>query len=131
MSASSLSRRVMDRHLDRTRVLAQVRRGERSRSSILDATPSLIASAEVLGESIDADCPVCGQQNLRLTRWIHGLWLGEKSGTARNVTEIQKLIEDFAALETGADAELSIHTVEVCLHCKWNFLTQHEVLTLR
>ena len=55
MSASSLSRRVMDRHLDRTRVLAQVRRGERSRSSILDATPSLIASAEVLGESIDAN----------------------------------------------------------------------------
>ena len=135
MSSAHLSRRVFDRQLDRTRVLAQWRRGEVSPSSLLDAASPLLASAQVLGEPTDRVCPICQRGNLLETRWVHGRWLGEKSGTARSVNEIKILIDSFSHLQASskvapADAELSIHTVEVCLHCKWNFLIQREELTL-
>lgn len=130
-SSPALSRRVIDRRLDRARVLSEVRRGLRSRVSVSDASSALISSAEVLGEATDTLCPICQRAHLKQTRWIHGTWLGEKSGTARSVNEIQILIDDFATAKVAPDAEFSIHTVEVCLHCKWNFLTQHEVLTQR
>ena len=56
MSSAHLSRRVFDRQLDRTRVLAQWRRGEVSPSSLLDAASPLLASAQVLGEPTDRVC---------------------------------------------------------------------------
>lgn len=129
-SSAPLSRRMINRELDRARLLAKVRGQEVALSSVRDATPSLISSAEVLGESVDRPCPICHRKSLRLTRWIHSTWLGEKSGTARNVREIQKVLEDFSVDHAdGRQGELSIHTVEVCLHCKWNFLIRHEDIT--
>ncbi|WP_459610517.1 DUF5318 family protein [Corynebacterium urogenitale] len=135
MSPSApLSHRVESRELDRARLLSKVRGHAVAVSSVRDASPSLIASAEVLGKSCEKPCPICHRKTLKLTRWIHSKWLGEKSGTARSVREIQKVLEDFAVAHAGSmagesDAELSIHTVEVCLHCKWNFLVRHEVVT--
>lgn len=134
MSPSApLSHRVESRELERARLLSKLRGQEVALSEVLDATSQLIASAEVLGEPCDKPCPICHQKSLRLTRWIHSKWLGEKSGTARSVREIQKVMEDFAVAHAGTgagdvEAELSIHTVEVCLRCKWNFLVRHEVV---
>ncbi|MBC2682492.1 hypothetical protein GSS87_08845 [Corynebacterium sp. 4HC-13] len=126
-TSASLSHRVTNRELDRARLLAKVRGREVTLSSVCDATPPLIGSAEVLGEPEERPCPVCHHRTLRLTRWIHSIWLGEKSGTARNVREIQKVLEDFSADHAdGRPGELSIHTVEVCLRCKWNFLIRYE-----
>lgn len=31
---------------------------------------------------------------------------------------------------TAAD-EMSIHTVEVCLHCKWNYLLREDILRVQ
>lgn len=117
----------MGRDLERARVLAQFRSGELKALEVCDATPSLIASAEVLGQRTDRTCPICATAKLYDTRWIHGELLGEKSGTARSVKEIDVVLADLQAGRLQSEAveeteEISVHTVEVCLRCRWNFL---------
>ena len=129
-----LKRHVVGRDLERARVLAQFRSGELQAADICDATPSLIASAEVLGQKSNRPCPVCAGEKLYDTRWIHGELLGEKSGTARSVKEIDVVLNDFShgrlQLETASrPREISVHIVEVCLHCRWNFLIRVETFS--
>lgn len=119
----SISRSVIDRSLDRRRTLSQVRGVERF---VGDATPRLLSSAEVLGQAVDRPCPVCGRHDLRETQWIHGDVLGEKSGTARSVREINGVID--ALVNAHQDAEFSVHTVEVCMKCRWNHLIREELI---
>ncbi len=119
----SISRRVIDRSLDRRRALSEVRAVERF---IGDATPRLLSSAEVLGRAVDRPCPVCGKPYLKETQWIHGTVLGEKSGTARSVREINGVIETL--VDKQQNAEFSIHTVEVCMKCRWNHLIREELI---
>ena len=114
----SISRRVIDRSLDRRRSLLEVRGVKRF---VGDATPRLLSSAEVLGRAVDRPCPVCGRHELRETLWIHGGVLGEKSGTARSVREINGVIETL--VNEQQDAEFSIHTVEAV---SYTHLRAHE-----
>ncbi|KGM18196.1 hypothetical protein CAURIC_11235 [Corynebacterium auriscanis] len=134
MRVMDLKRHVVGRDLERARVLSQFRSGELRASDICDATSSLIASAEVLGHRAERLCPVCGSEKLYDTRWIHGELLGEKSGTARSVKEIDVVLEDFSQGRLQAEmaenpGEITVHIVEVCLHCRWNFLVRVETFS--
>ncbi|MGP5659163.1 DUF5318 family protein [Corynebacterium falsenii] len=113
-------RKVIDHQLDRQRVLRRVRSGDISAGQVRNATPSLMSSADVLGTVVERACPLCGAHTLRETLWIHGAALGEKSGTARSVREIDGVVEAFP--------ELIIHTVEVCMTCRWNFLIREDII---
>lgn len=112
--------RSVDHDLDRRRTVRALSRGEISRAAVCDATREVRASAEVLGVPAGRACPVCGE-DLRDTQWIHGTAIGEKSGTARSLAEIRQLL---SVLPVGAD--LTVHTVEVCLHCGWNHLVRED-----
>ncbi|WP_370513546.1 DUF5318 family protein [Corynebacterium sp. 319] len=107
--------------------------GELRRRDICDAKPHLLHSADVLGDAVAGACPVCGRHRLRMIRWIHGVVLGEKSGTARNVREIRSVVDTFLDdADASADSqEMSIHTVEVCLGCKWNYLLAEDILRVQ
>ncbi|WP_295643682.1 DUF5318 family protein [uncultured Corynebacterium sp.] len=129
-----LKRHVVGKDLERARVLSQFRSGDRKASIICDATPSLIASAEVLGQRTNRTCPVCGREKLYDTRWTHGELLGEKSGTARSVKEIDVVLADLSrgrlqSETAGVPGEISVHIVEVCLRCRWNFLIRVETFS--
>lgn len=117
--------RSISHELDRRRVLRAFRTHEIPRSRICDADRALTASAEVLGTPTGRDCPVCGAPGdrgaLRSTRWIHGVTMGEKSGTARSLSEIRHIL---AGLSPGDD--VTVHVVEVCLRCGWNFLLRED-----
>lgn len=112
--------RSADHDLDRRRTLRALSRGEIPRSQVCDASREVRASAEVLGVPAGRACPVCGA-DLRETQWIHGTAIGEKSGTARSLAEIRQLLSTL-----GAGADLTVHTVEVCLQCGWNHLVREE-----
>lgn len=114
------TRAFHDHQLDRQRVLAQLRRGEISARDVRDASHHLLNSAEVLGAATNRACPLCGAPGLKDTLWIHGAGLGEKSGTARSVKEIDRVVEAYE--------DFSIHTVEVCMKCRWNFLIREEMI---
>jgi len=117
--------RSISRELDRRWVLRAVRAGEIPRSRVCDADRAVTASAEVLGTPTGRDCPVCGASAasgaLRTTQWIHGSAIGEKSGTARSLSEIRHIL---ASLSPGDD--ITVHVVEVCLHCRWNCLLRED-----
>lgn len=111
--------------VDRARALREIRAGQRP-DKFFDANSRLINSAEVLGTPADRPCPGCHRDSLRIIRWIHGVELGEKSGTARSVSEIRVVVDEFVSHPAGA--EMSIHTVEVCPRCKWNYLLREDTL---
>jgi hypothetical protein len=117
--------RSISHELDRRRVLRAVASGAVLRSRVCDADRAVTASAEVLGRPAGRDCPICGAPasggELRLTQWIHGVTMGEKSGTARSLSEIRHIL---ASLSPGDD--MTVHVVEVCLHCGWNHLLRED-----
>lgn len=111
---------IVEHELDRRRTLRAYSRGEITRAAICDASREVRSSAEVLGVPTGRQCPIC-ERELRDTRWIHSSAIGEKSGTARSLAEIRQLL---FALPVGND--LTVHTVEVCLYCGWNYLLREE-----
>ena len=127
--------------LDRRRTLRALRRGERRRTDVCDADRGLLSSAEVLGTRVDRPCPVCGAPGLHESRWIHGAAMGEKSGTARSLSEIDAILATLfpdgvgrsAKEQPGADpagasgSGVAVHTVEVCLRCGWNHLVREDM----
>lgn len=114
------TRALHDHRLNRQRTLAALRRGELRQADLRDASTHLLNSAEVLGITTARSCPLCGVAGLKDTLWIHGAGLGEKSGTARSVREIDYVVEFHE--------DFSIHTVEVCTNCGWNFLIREEMI---
>lgn len=114
--------------LDRVRVLREIRMGHRDAQSVSDAGPHLINSAEVLGTPAQWSCPLCAKEKVRIIHWIHGVGLGEKSGTARSVKEIPSVVDAFVDAAVDSEQEMSIHSVEVCLNCKWNYLLREDNL---
>lgn len=119
-SPQGRSRKVIDHQMDRQQLLRRVRSGEVPAAQVCTATPELISSAEVLGSVVNRPCPLCSADNLRETLWIHGAALGEKSGTARSVREIDGVV--------AAYPELTIHTVEVCMTCRWNYVIRKDII---
>ncbi|MGO3361705.1 MAG: DUF5318 family protein [Corynebacterium sp.] len=118
---------VVAHDLDRRRTLRSLQSGHVRRSDVCDADRSLTASAEVLGAATDRDCPVCGAAHLQETYWIHGSSIGEKSGTARSLSEIRSIVATLFPEGAGRSAEeLTVHTVEVCLRCGWNYLIRED-----
>lgn len=80
----------------------------------LNPDPLLLAAAEHHGEPASSPCPHCGSEDLRVVKWVYSDLLGRRSGTARSDEEIARLVDEVGPI--------TVHFVEVCRPCGWNFL---------
>lgn len=97
----------------RRTVLRQLQAGQLLYDDYCDADFLLRAAAEHHGEDSPRPCPVCGEQ-MRDVRWVYSERLGRRSGTARSEDEIARMVAEVGPI--------TVHIVEACGHCKWNFL---------
>lgn len=79
-----------------------------------DADFLLRAAAEHHGTDAPRPCPVCESDALRVVTWVHSENLGRRTNTARSEEEIDRLVAEVGPI--------TVHVVEVCPTCKWNFL---------
>jgi hypothetical protein len=113
-------RRHVDYTLARRAVLRDFRSGRRERTDVCDAHPELLRAGRNLGECVDGDCPVCGKAALRLVSYVYGDALRQANGRCiASDRELEKLEQTHE--------EFSRYVVEVCIECRWNHLTRHEL----
>ena len=98
----------------RAKTLAAWRANKVKQDTICDADSLLLAAAKFHGVPASTPCPICNKTNLREVLWVYGDVLKRAAGSARSLTEI----EQFAA----AGLTFTVHRVEVCTNCKWNYL---------
>jgi hypothetical protein len=107
-------RRVTDYALARRAVLRDFRRGALTRIDVCDAHPELMRAARHIGKPASDDCPVCGNQDLRLVSYVYGDNLKQVNGRCISIDELARL---------GArHDEFACYDVEVCVDCRWNHL---------
>ena len=104
---------IVSHEWERRAVLREFRAGKKSRDELCDADFLLRAAGEHHGVDSDRPCPIC-ESAMRTVLWVYGDNLGRRSGSARREDEIAELID-----ETGP---FTVHTVEVCGNCRWNYL---------
>ena len=111
---------VTDYALARRAVLRDFRSGALTRLDVCDAHPELMRAAENIGVLISDQCPVCGESNLRLVKYVYGDKLKQANGRAiSNNAELAKLGKSCD--------EFACYDVEVCLDCKWNHLRRQSL----
>lgn len=106
---------------ERRTLLRDWRRGRVSDEDVKDADGILVEAARFHGQPAPTACPVCGSSELRHVLWVHGDTLGNKTGTARSMEEIARLVSDRGPAR--------VHLVEVCPKCRWNHLLKEFVAT--
>ena len=103
---------------ERAATLRELRAGRIPQESVCDADFLLRAAATHHGVDVTRACPICGGA-LRNTRWVYGETLGRRAGSARSEQEIAEFVAE--------GLEFTVHTVEVCIGCRWNHLLSSEV----
>src|ERR1700688_3600031 len=73
---------VTDYALARRAVLRAFRTGALPRLDVCDAHPELMRAAQNIGVVINDQCPVCGESNLRLVKYVYGDKLKQANGRA-------------------------------------------------
>ena len=73
---------VTDYALARRAVLRDFRSGALTRLDVCDAHPELMRAAQNIGVGINDQCPVCGESNLRLVKYVYGDKLKQANGRA-------------------------------------------------
>lgn len=81
--------------------------------AICDADFLLKAAAEHHGADSERPCPIC-ERTMQVVTWVHGERLGRRSNTARSEEEIDRMVAEVGPI--------TVHFVEVCRHCGWNYL---------
>ncbi|ALC07027.1 hypothetical protein CDES_13485 [Corynebacterium deserti GIMN1.010] len=114
-------RNEISHQLARRRTLRQFHAGLVRKETICDAEFILVTASKYHGEQAAYPCPVCGSDELRVVLWVYGDEIGKAAGSARSEEEIEQLVKD------GHQA--TVHTVEVCSHCKWNHLLKAQTAT--
>jgi hypothetical protein len=106
--------------LARRAVLADLRRGVRSRDDVCDAHPELVRAARNVGEPADIECPVCGGEDLYYVSYVYGDGLKHANGRCLSYPgELEKL--------RAKHDEFDRYVVEVCVDCRWNHLGAREL----
>jgi Family of unknown function (DUF5318) len=111
---------VTDYALARRAVLRDYRSGALTRLDVCDAHPELMRAAQNIGLGMNDQCPVCGESNLRLVKYVYGDKLKQANGRA--ITDNAELTKLGASCD-----EFACYDVEVCLDCKWNHLRRQSL----
>ncbi|MBM7368800.1 DUF5318 family protein [Gordonia hydrophobica] len=117
-----MNRQIVDFALARRECLSRVRTGQTSVASVCDADTYLVRAAKFHGRATSQVCPICRKEQVTWVSWVFGEHLGRIHGSARSATEI-------TALDASA-REFTVHVVEVCRTCRWNYLVQSYVAGL-
>ncbi|MGB3303237.1 DUF5318 family protein [Gordonia sp. (in: high G+C Gram-positive bacteria)] len=117
-----MHRQIVNYALARRECLARVRTGSTALSEVCDADPYLLRAAKFHGIPAEEVCPVCRKEQVTRVSWVFGEHLGRVSGSARSAAEIDTL--DASA------GEFTVHIVEVCRTCRWNYLVESYVAGL-
>lgn len=113
-------RNVIDYALKRRARLAQIRTGLVAAAEACDAHPHLLLAARHYGSPAEAPCPVCASEGMQLVRFIYGDELGQSSGQAKSIGELEQMDEVVHAV--------TVYVVEVCPACRWNQLRESFVM---
>lgn len=105
---------LVDYALQRRALLGRLSAGDVSMDEVCDAGSYLLRAAKFHGVPTQTDCPVCRKEALTHVFWVFGEALGAMANSARSPEEI----DAFA----GRFAHFTVHQVEVCRTCSWNFL---------
>jgi hypothetical protein len=111
---------VTDYALARRAVLRDFRSGALTRLDVCDAHPELMRAAQNIGVVINDQCPVCGESNLRLVKYVYGDKLKQANGRAISTNA------ELMRLGASCD-EFACYDVEVCLDCRWNHLRRQSL----
>lgn len=107
----------VDHRLQRRRVLAELRDGQRFREDVCDAHPELLRAARHLGTRVDDPCPVCaGDELVHVSYVFEGRSPRAPGGRAVPADAIARI-----ARRRGA---LTVYVVEVCAGCGWHHLVE-------
>lgn len=120
MADPTRPRRLVHHGLERHAALVRLRRGGALDSDVCDADPYLLRAARHHGEPAGMPCPVCRDEGLVHVTYVFGDQLGPYSGRVRVSTELPAMAHEYG--------EFTVHVVEVCGRCHWNFLLTTYVL---
>src|SRR5699024_8775274 len=84
-------RQVVDYALRRKSVLAAVSGGRTGLDEVCDAGTYLLRAARFHGRVGDVVCPICRKEPVTLVSWVFGERLGQASGSARTIEELDRL----------------------------------------
>ena len=104
----------VDYRFARRQLLHRFRAGELDRTDVCDAQSELLRVGHNCSQRATAPCPVCGESQLRLVRYVLGPRLPAGGKVVAGRAELRKVTEG----RVGARC----YTVEVCLACRWNHL---------
>ena len=105
----------VDYRFARRQLLHRFRSGELGQHDVCDAQPELMRVATNCSQASTAACPVCGERQLRVVRFVFGNKLPSGGRVVSTRAELRKL-----ASAPGRRC----YSVEVCLGCRWNHLLQ-------
>jgi hypothetical protein len=108
---------TVDYSLARRAVLGALRRGKVQTSEVCDAHPELLRAGKNIGQSIDAECPICSHDTLRWVRYVYGEEL--KGNNGRVVYP-----DDWLTQLASTHDQFTCYVVEVCVDCSWNHLVR-------
>jgi hypothetical protein len=106
----------VDFRLARNAVLRDLRRGRLSRLEVCDAHPELLRAAQGVGQVTSEDCPVCGEDKIRLVSYAFGRGLPAGGRCVSSRLELARL--------SRGTRSLACYVVEVCPTCAWNHLAR-------
>lgn len=112
---------LIDYRLARQAVLQGYRAGELTSTDVCDAHPELRRAAAMCSEAGNEDCPICGECELRLVRYVFGPRLPCHGRCITSSAELARI--------AGRRGEFTCYVVEVCPGCGWNHLQQAYVLS--
>lgn len=110
----------VDNRLMRDMTLRQFRSGQQSRDELCDASAELLRVATHLGVASNSACPICEQMDMVEVRFAFGEGLPPHGRAIEGEGDIVRLRDLKRAVE--------IYEVEVCTHCRWNYLLRKSAL---
>ena len=113
----------VDYRLARNLVLSEYRKGRLTRLDVCDAHPELLRAAANVGEPSRKDCPICGEDKVRLVSYVFGSRLPPSGTCVTSSRELTRL--------SRSGAELTCYVVEVCPTCSWNHLARQFAISGR
>lgn len=106
---------TVDYRMARRALLLNLQRGFVSRMDVCDAHPELMRAARFIGRETAEECPICGEDGLRVVVYTYGKQLkGRENGRVRRWDDLAELRQQYG--------EFACYLVEVCTACSWNHL---------
>lgn len=128
LRGSGDQRGQVDHRLARRHLINEFRRGRLSQDQVCDAHPELIRAARNVGTELEAICPICADEQLRLVTYVFGSRLPAHGRCVSTAKEMAQLSGRGRRTSSGHD-ELTAYVVEACVACRWHHL--RTVLPLR